>query len=420
MAKLMLLMIDGVAADHYIQDKGRFPHFAALEARGYRVERLHAEVLGTSLPGRTSILTGATADVSGVYGNKIWDGNDFRYANPDDVRLPTLAAKAKAAGLIVAVVGMGMIRPEDADLLISPWWISGLIQRARDAQPVPAGDSWLRVAQNPPGDFFKRVCAEAGLPDHMPHIDPNDASQQAMYGILADMQMFDWVGALAAHPESPDLILSEFLLPDILQHNIGYRSDLAQWSVVQADAALGRIMQRLENAGVLDQWNIVVLSDHGHSPIERALQPQVIIPDVRVQPEGGSLLVAPRDAAELAQVTEKLAAYGCEPYTNTCVPVDHRDQLAVFVAPERTSFENDNADATEPILPPKAVSTHGIRPGWPGDDRFALFAGPDVPRGSSAAADAVQVAPTLALILGLSLEGYAAPPVFQGEVAAAD
>jgi predicted AlkP superfamily pyrophosphatase or phosphodiesterase len=415
MPKLMVLMIDGVAADHYTQDKGRFPHFAALEARGFRIERLNSEVLGTSLPGRTSILTGVTADVSGVYGNKIWDGNAFRYANPDDVRVMTLPARAKAAGMKVASIGMGMVRPDDTHIFRGPWWSGNFIQRARDAEAVPADQSWLRVAMHDPGAEFEQICANAGLPSTLPMIDPESEAQKAMFGVLADMAMFDWVGALAAAPNSPDLIMSEFLIPDIFQHNIGYRSDLAHWSVMQADAALGRILQRLRSAGVEDEWNIAVLSDHGHSAIDKALQPQVIIPGVRTQSEGGCLMVAPRDAEELAMVTEKLAAFEVEPYPNTCVPAEMRDQVAIFVSPERISFEQDDLEATEPILPPKAVSSHGQRPGLPGDDRFALFAGPAVPQGSAANAPAVCIAPTLAMILGLTLDGFPAQPVFAPE-----
>jgi predicted AlkP superfamily pyrophosphatase or phosphodiesterase len=412
MGKLIVLMIDGVSADHYAQDKGRFPHFAALEARGFRIERLYSEVLGTSLPGRTSILTGATADVSGVYGNKIWDGEQFRYANPNDIRVPTLPQRAKAAGMDVASIGFGMVRPEDANIFRAPWWSGTFIQRARDAEATPADASWRRVALHDPGERFELICANAGLPSTLPMVSFDDDAQKAMFGILADIAMFDWVGAIATCPNPPDLIMSEFLIPDIFQHNIGYRSDLAHWSVMQADAALGRILQWLRNAGVEDDWNIAVLSDHGHSPIEKALQPQVIIPGVRTQSEGGCLLVAPRDAEELAMVTEKLAPFGVEPFANTCIPPEMRQQVYVFVAPERVSFEQDDISATEPILPPKAVSSHGQHPGLPGDDRFALFAGPDVPHGSAFDAAATQVAPTLAGLLGLSLNEYTAQPVF--------
>ena len=72
--KCIVLMVDGISADHYINIRTQLPHLMQLEKRGFRVERLHAEQLGVSLSGRVSMLTGQTADQSGVYGNKCWDG----------------------------------------------------------------------------------------------------------------------------------------------------------------------------------------------------------------------------------------------------------------------------------------------------------------------------------------------------------
>lgn len=410
--KLIVLMVDGVSAEHYESERKQFPHFMALEQRGFRVKNLHSEVLGTSLPGRTSMMTGETADISGVYGNRIWDGKEFRYANPDDVCVPTLPARAKAAGKTVAVVGFGMIRPEDADIFVTPWWIGSFIQRARDAEPEPANLSWLRVADQKPGDYFERVCAEAGVPATLPVLDMTNEANRPFYGIVADHAMAEWVGVLATSGDAPDLIIAEFLSTDTIQHKTGYKSPLSQWSVAQADLAVGRILQRLRAAGVEDQWNIAVMSDHGHSPIETALHPQVIIPGVMVQCEGSSLLVAPKDAEELAFVTAQLAEYGVEPYPATCIPAAMREQLFIFVAPPLISFENDDPAETEPTGKPSATSSHGLRPGLAGDDRFALFAGPDVPQGAADQADAVQVAPTLAMLLNLPEGSFPAAPIF--------
>jgi predicted AlkP superfamily pyrophosphatase or phosphodiesterase len=411
--KLIVLMVDGVAAEHYAADRARFPHFAALEARGFRVENLRSEALGTSLPGRTSMLTGVRADVSGVYGNKIWGGDDFRYATPDDIRVPTIPARAKAAGQEVAVLGFGMVRPEDADIFMAPWWVGEFVQRARDAAPTPADESWLRVGTHRPGERFERMCSAAGVPATLPSIETASEAQRWFFGVMADQMIADWVGVLASSPDAPDLIIAEFLITDTIQHYTGYKSEFSQWSVAQADQAVGKIMQRLRAAGVEDEWNIAVMSDHGHSPIETALHPGVIIPGVRVQCEGGSLLVAPRDAAELEDVTKKLAPFGVEPFPNDCIPAELRDQVHVFVAPERVSFENEIENATEPVVAPKAISSHGLRPGLPGDDRFALFAGPRVPHGSAQYADAVQVAPTFAALLGLEPDGLPADSIFQ-------
>ncbi|MBW4437883.1 MAG: alkaline phosphatase family protein [Pleurocapsa minor GSE-CHR-MK-17-07R] len=410
--KLIVLMVDGVSAEHYALDHGRFPHFAALEKHGFRVERLKSEVLGTSLPGRTSMLTGATADISGVYANKIWDGERFRYANPDDVRVPTLPARAKEAGLDVAILGFGMIQPESASLFHAPWWTGAFIQRARDAAPEPAEAAWLRVATHQPGERFAAACAAAGIPSEFPKIDAATPEGRMLYGIVADHMIADWVGAVAASEDAPDLIMAEFLSTDSIQHASGYRHDLSHWITAQADLALGKIMQRLRLAGTLDQWNFAVMSDHGHSAVTQSLHPSVIVPGVRTQCEGGSLLVAPRTPEELAHVTEQLAAYGVEPYPNTCIPPEYREQVFVFVAPDGISFEDDNPNETETTGAPGSPSTHGMKPGMPGDDRYALFMGPNVPTGAIASGTATQVAPTLAALLGLDISHYAAAPLF--------
>lgn len=413
--KLIVYMIDGLAAEHYTSHIRRFPHFAALAERGFRVDNLHAEALGTSLPGRASMLTGVTAGVSGVYGNKIWDGaKNFRYAGPDDIRVPTIPQRARAAGKQVAALNAGMIRAEDADIMMAPWWIDGeQIQRARDVAPTTSGAAWQRVAEAPLNQEFAAVCAAAGIPTHYPKgLDRKNQVTFPLYALMSDLLAADWVGALASSQQAPDLIWAEFLMTDTLQHYNGYKSELGHYSVEQAEMALGRILQRLRNAGLEDEWNIAVMSDHGHSHIETALHPQVIIPGVTVQCEGGSLLVAPKDAAELRMVEEKLALYGVEAYPNTCVPAEYRDQVYVFVAPELTSFEDDNPNETEATGKPKAISTHGLKPGRAGDHRFAIFAGPDVPQGSATTAAATQVAPTLAKLLGLEVETFPVTPIF--------
>lgn len=413
--KLIVYMIDGVAAEHYETHRHQFPHFCALEERGFRINNLKSVALGTSLPGRTCMLTGVTADVSSVYGNLIWDGESrFRYAGPDDIRVPTIPQRAKEADMRVASINAGMIRAEDADIMVAPWWIEGnVIQRARDIAPTTSGASWERVATAPLHDDFVNACEAFGIPVQYPEsVDSNNGGADYLHKLACDQRAASWIGALAASDNAPDLIWAEFLATDTYQHRFGYKSELAHFSVEQADMALGKIMQFLRSAGVEDEWNIAVLSDHGHSHMETALHPQVIIPDVTAQCEGGSLLVAPKDEAELKMVEEKLAEYDVEPFPNDCIPPELRDQIFVFVAPHQTSFEDYGPDETEPTGKPNSISTHGLKPGWPGDDRLALFSGPDVPQGSLDVADAVQFAPTVAKLLGLDIDEYPADPAF--------
>ena len=411
--KLMVIMIDGISADYFATCRGRLLHLSALAERGLVVENLHSEVLGISLGGRVGMITGVSADQSGVYGNLIWDGERFRYANPDDVRMPTIPGLAKAAGKKVAVLGFGMIRPEDADIFKPPWWVVSFIQRARDSVPHPSDDSWLRVfAHQDGGEAFNRACEQAGFPSSWPMMEATSSADRTIYGMVADQYALNWTGILAASDDPPDFIITEFLMTDSVQHYTGYKSEQSHWSIAQADAMVGVVIERLRNAGVLDQWNIAVMSDHGHSEIETAIHPQVFLPDTIMQSEGSVLNVVPRDAAHLAEITEKLAPYGVVPFHVDYVPEDLRPQVASFLAPPRTSFEPDDVNETEPTGKPVNISSHGLKPGDPGDDRMCIFVGPDVPHKTIYEANAVQVAPTFAKLLGLSLENFPAPPIF--------
>jgi predicted AlkP superfamily pyrophosphatase or phosphodiesterase len=412
MTKLLLLMVDGISADHYQHAKHLLPHFSAIDSRGFRIKNLKSEALGVSLPGRTSILTGATADINGIYGNSIWDGEKFRYATPDDVRVPTLAHRAKNAGLRVANIGLGMVRPDDSDIYVLPWWAGEMIQRGRDATPQEAGDGWLRALHHPLDAEFVKLCENAGLPTTLPAYESFLPNYGSIYGLYADHRMMDWVAMLATSQQAPDVILTEFLVTDSFLHYTGYRSDLAQWSLEQADMAFGKIMTRLQQAGVADEWNIVILSDHGHSAIETAIFAQRLLPDTTLLCEGSSLIVAPKDAQELATITAKLAEYNAQPYPNDCIPTEWRDKLFLFMAPDGYSFESVREGEDGITGKPSMISSHGLRPGATGDDRFALFAGASVPQGRVDHATATQIAPTLAKILGLPTDDFSATPIF--------
>ncbi|MEQ8676993.1 MAG: alkaline phosphatase family protein [Aggregatilineales bacterium] len=412
--KLILVMIDGVSADTFKTQRGRLPNLSLLAQNGLVIENLHSERLGTSLPGRTGILTGVTADVSGVYANMIWDAAEsrFRYANPDDIRVPTLPARMTSAGRKSATIGFGMVRPEDATIFKPPWWVGEYVQRARDVEPVPSDASWQRVhAHQNAGDLFNSWCESAGYPQDWSAPHDDSSATQMMYGFINDHHAVNWAGICASAPDAPDLIMTETMMTDTLQHYTGYNSPYSHFSFAEADALIGVLMARLRAGGVADEWNIAIMSDHGHSPIETAIYTNVILPDVRVQSEGSVLLVAPRDPAELAHVTRVLGDYGCEQMPVDFVPEDQREPLTAFVAPDGMDFEEASAGITTPTGAPLLKSNHGLRPGLPGDDRFAVFYGPDVNTGTIDFADAVQIAPTCARLLGLPLDGFMGEPL---------
>lgn len=404
MPGLILIMIDGVSADTFERRRGRLPHLAALADAGTVIERLSAEVPGTSLPGRASILTGAPARDNGIYGNRVFDAERaaFRYASPYDVRLPTLLRMAREAGRRSASIGMGMVRPEDADLFARPWWVGAFVQRARDARPEPLANGWERVAGHvDAAGSLNAAARRVGVPDDFDDLDVHDEQTAAMVGFLGDRRVAEWVGAVATSDDAPDLIVSEFLMTDTVQHRSGYDSPLAQWTTSVADGLVGDIVARLRASGREDAYDVMVLSDHGHGPVERAIRPDVLLPDDTFVSEGGLLHVLTPDPATRRRVTDVLAGFDVSAYPNDYLPDELRSVLSAFLAPDGVSFEHDGPPPAEPIVAPTAVSSHGKRPGHPDDDRFLVAAGPSIANGIVSKADARDVAATVAHLLDL-------------------
>jgi predicted AlkP superfamily pyrophosphatase or phosphodiesterase len=411
----VLILVDGVSADTFARQRARLPHLASLTERGLVVERLGSVTPGTSLPGRVAMLTGTPCSSHGVWGNVIWDGTRFRYANPDDVLDPTLAARAVAAGLDVAVLGYGMIRPEDASVFHHAWWANEMLQRARDEAPIPADEGWLRTSRHQDASGRLAALHARGFPEAVPNAYAEGALHYFASELAGDEAMLAWTAGLLTEARPPDLVLTEILTPDTVQHRSGYGSLFAHWAISYADALIGSLLERLRRAGRLGEVTLAVMSDHGHAPVTQALHPDVIVPGARHQCEGAFLHVAPENRADLERITARLAAHGAARLPGDHLPPEVRGTVVAFVAPDGSSFEpwrGEDGEKPRPAGPPRYLSSHGFRPGHPGDDRFAVFAGPGVPEGSLASAGPLAVAPTLAGLLGLPLTPYPARPLF--------
>ncbi len=410
MTTTILVMIDGLSADDLRDHPHDLPTLHAVAADGLRVDRLASSVPATSLPGRTGIVTGVPPAVHGVYGNVIHDGERFRYANPDDVRVPTLARRARDAGLDVAVAGYGMIRPDDATTFVGPWWAKEMLQRARDAEPVPADAGWLRTMEAWADARTARLAA-SGVHVTTPDAYGGDRLHYLMAGLEGDRRLLRLAAALATDPTPPDLILTEILIPDSVQHVAGPRTPASVWSLAHADALVATLLQDLARAGRRDAVNLVLLSDHGHGAVQRALYPERLLPDVDAAPEGGALFVAVEEGPTRADVEARLAAHDIVPLEPSPIPLGDRARIAAYAAPAGAVFERapdgTPADATSGI--PGYRSAHGLRPGTPSDDRFLVAAGPDVPTGRIATAEAEAVEATLATWLGLAPAGIGRP-----------
>lgn len=417
MTRVVVVMLDGVSAQHLQRYPRETPHLRALAASGLLLERLAADQPATSLPGRTSILTGVDASEHRITGNLIWDGARFRYANPDDVAATTLNAHALAAGLDVAVFGYGMVRPEAATTFMHAWWANEMVQRARDEVPIPADEGWLRTSRHRDTSGRLAALAARGLPPAPIDAYAGDRLHYRFAELVGDQQMLRWsAAALAELPHPPDLLLTEVLAPDSIQHYAGQGHPFSAWSIGYADTLVAELLASLEVAGRRSTTTVVVLSDHGHGTVDEALYLDALLPGVPCAAEGGTLFVKVDSDRERQALAGRLAPHGVRWLPAAPLPPAQRGEIAVFTAPPGPHgggvvFSARAPDGHAGALrgPAPYRSGHGFAPGTPSDERFMLIHGPGITPRRLAHAAAEDVASTLAALLGL-------PPLGRGRV----
>lgn len=402
MNKLILIMIDGISSDKFHSMRHQLPHLDQLAKQGTYVRELTPEICGTSFPGRTSMIVGRPSKEHGIYGNKIWDGEVFRWSNAYDVRTETIASLAKAAGGDVVNMGFGMVRPEDCSAYVSPWWVDDVLSEDVDGNPHPANDNWQMPNRNL--DPQQRLASIGRNADEIMNPNKFDRNQTLALGVLADYQLMEMAADVINSEQSPDLIMMEVAVTDYFLHMYGTEHPITEMSLRTADAQVGTLIEQLRNAGTLDQYNFAIMSDHGHHLMAESVHCDLLLPEgCRWSSEGSMLFVAPRSDEEAKIVTQRLLDLGMEVWSDPLLPEDVETELLTFSCPEGqyVSFEKDLKGTGEVTGTSKYMSNHGMRPGTKEDYRFCIFSGPNVPQQQVEFAQAVQVAPTIADIMGV-------------------
>lgn len=410
--KLIVVMIDGLSADYFNTHSENLPTLAMMAERGLYVRRLKSDVPATSMPGRTSMVTGVPADKHGIYGNYLFDGTTFRCANPNDVLVPTIAKHAKEIGLDVASIGYAMVRPSDTTIFHPPWWIRGWLQGSRFAKVSLDLYEGPNLAVRDPEERLSGL-KTPHFPKQRSSTPDGQVLDKATVDLSSDRVLVNMAAGLACSPAPPDLILTEISSTDTIQHVFGYESDVSEWALGVADMLIASLLYALNLEGRQDDYVVAVTSDHGHSAIETAIYPNVIIPGATWQSEGATLHVATSNANERQDVVSRLSHFGAEPYESAHIPLTSRSNIATFMAPPGHSFEESpqNLPSNQPTGQPRYLSSHGLKPGSPGDDRPCFFFGAGIPIETLETAAAEEFAPTLASILGLPLEPYPSSPL---------
>ena len=315
--RVILFVWDGMRPDAVSAEDT--PNLLALAQRGSRFEDNHATYPTFTMANASSFATGAFPGPLGFYGNRFWAPGagglnakgvaaDFRdpiytedYAVLRDLdahfdhellELPTLFAAAQKAGLTTAAVGKsgpaflqdykqgGVILDENTAL---PLAFARELQQAGYPLPAHAANTYpsaqlsLREDNDSPTEQGKMVTLKDGVT-----ADATAAAETTPAPANAWMMKVYLDVILPKH--RPDLSVVWLRNPDTTQHLYGVGSPEFHLALQAQDALLGQLEARLQQLGMAQDTDIIVVSDHGHSNIAgpRDLFPLRQINDGRV------------------------------------------------------------------------------------------------------------------------------------------
>lgn len=363
----------------------QLPNLSRLRARGVFCNRVQTIYPTITYPIHNSLVTGCYPDAHGIGHNRAFEfnkdsANQRWHCNAREVRVRTLHEAAKAKGLDVASIlwpttaqskairrnfPEGHPLPKEsmiARMLLdgSPLWILRMYRKY---------GKLLKGAQEPELDAFVTAVCEDLYASHRP----------------------------------PDVLTVHLLDADINRHRFGASSEEARKAMIRLDCCVGRIYQALEKRHLLKDTLFCVVSDHGQQdvyetvPLDAQLQEAC---GARAQTLGMGAYIYAEDEAAAREALDVFREewhighiYEEEELQRLHAPKDVH--LAVDAAPDVAFVDEDEE---EPL------GDHGFPVTDSAAQALFFLSGPGICRGKQLEKlDLVDIAPTLAMLLGLSL-----------------
>lgn len=422
---VVLVTIDGMRGD-YLGDADRYqlkiPHLRRLMREGSfspRTISVFPTLTGTA---HTALVTGVGAARHGILGNNKFDpstwvfgatGDNYDrqppYRNHADIKVPTLWTSAHARGLKTAAIGW-------------PQTTGGPIDYRIDILMAPTGpESHARTARTASPGWLDAVEAKLG---------PLEA---------VDLRGVDHVKALVAaqllEQFKPALLAVHFAITDAVQHANGPGTPAALAAIEETDQNIGTLLDGLAASGLAATTTVIVTGDHGFLPMHTQLAINLPLVEAGLITRGadghpawtaivvpnrglGSLYVKDNSTATLARARQALERYAAL-YPRRFRIVERAeldawsaDREALLGIEPTVGYVLDGRLDPPFAEPHSRAAGHGYRPDRPGMETGLIAWGAGVRAGwTLPTTNTIDVAPTIASILGLDLPDAEGKPI---------
>lgn len=258
--KTLVYSIDALVWEDvaYLRTK---PNFSRLMAHCSGVERARSVYPSITYPAHVSIMTGCRPGKHGVFTNytvKPDMSGTWQYIGKGLVQVEDIFAVAKRADCSTAAVFWPVTGlNEHIDWLIDEYFF-----------PIPG--------ETPEEGFRKLGANQEALAVVRENLDRWPADYHRRVGMLRKSNTLDDFlnGCVCSliRRHRPDLLLAHNSMIDTLRHRYGVFNDYVRQGLDMIDDWLGELLQAMEDTGVREDTNFVILSDHGQMDFQQRLK----------------------------------------------------------------------------------------------------------------------------------------------------
>lgn len=259
--RLLVLSMDAMIGEdlEYLANK---PNFSRLFSRAARVEKIRTIYPSITYPAHAALITGCRVGTHGIVDNTHWDNAWSKqgwYIDSRDIRVEDLFAAAKRQGYSTAAVYWPVTAHNpNIDYNINEY-TPGIIP----GYPSPE-DALIATGANP-----------AAMEAVRENLHRLPWGSRAEMGIVKETTYDDFLNGCACsliRKYQPELLLMHNSMLDTARHRYGVFNDRIRSHLDMTEEWLGDLIAALEEVGLFEETNFVLVSDHGQLDFARRMR----------------------------------------------------------------------------------------------------------------------------------------------------
>ncbi len=242
-------------------------------------------------------------------------------------------------------------------------------------------------------------------------------------------QLYTEAAARIIKQHHPNLMLLHLLALDSVEHHYGFGTEAGFDTIAFLDGCVKKIVEAVQEAGDADRTTFLIVSDHGQQSLHHHIATSAYLREAGITsdeaiaiPEGGLALIYEKHASPA--LTEKLkAAYEGKPGVRSVVTPDHyaaeglptpavSSQAPDLIAYAMDDYAFAGGETSPAISDVPQAGAHGYPNTNPLMQEIFIAAGKGIkPSGEIASFPNLNIAPTIAVLLGVKLDNVQGKPL---------